>query len=388
MKPSSFLQILALVVTICLSSAFAQRPAPPPRFDSVEIGQDRSITFRVHAPNAKSVSIGSADLPGVPFGKGVEMTKSDEDVWQGSVDPVPAGAYRYHFNIDGVTVIDPRSTLTSASNGTTWSLTIVPGSSDFDTRDVPHGAVAEVQYYSKSLKRHRRMHVYTPPGYEKSSDSFPVFYLLHGAMDGDDSWSSVGRSGIILDNLIADGKAKSMVVVMPNGHTGAFSFGGGGVPFDQQMEEFQNDFESEIRPYIEANYRVKTDQANRAIAGLSMGGSQTLNISFANLADYAYIGVYSSGVFGIAGGLAGREPSDEWEQSHKEILDNAKLREGLKLIWFSTGKEDFLIETSRKTVDMLKSHGFDVTYAESEGGHTWLNWRDYLVDFAPKLFQQ
>ena len=139
---------------------------------------------------------------------------------------------------------------------------------------MPHGAVAKVTYHSSTLKKFRRMHVYTPPGYEKGQGEYPVFYLLHGAGDCDDSWTSVGRAGVILDNLIAAGKARPMIVVMPAGHTGQFRFGGGGGDsFQKQMDEFAQDFANDVRPYIEKNYRVKADRASRAIAGLSMGGA-------------------------------------------------------------------------------------------------------------------
>ena len=264
----------------------------------------------------------------------------------------------------------------------TWSLLYVPGSEPFDLKDVPHGAVAEVTYRSKSLDRFRRMHVYTPPGYETGEGKFPVLYLLHGAFDCDDSWTSVGRAGIILDNLIAAGKAKPMVVVMPAGHTGPFRFGPpGGNSLGKQMKEFVSDFVGDIRPYVESHYRVHADRAHRAVAGLSMGGAQTLGIAIAHLGDYSAFGVFSSGVFGIADGRS------TFEQDHLAQLDNAAARDGLKLVWFSTGKDDFLVKTSVATVDMLKKHGFNVTYHETAGGHTWLNWRDYLRDFAPLLFQ-
>jgi enterochelin esterase family protein len=258
----------------------------------------------------------------------------------------------------------------------------VPGSDFMDTKDVPHGAVAEVTYYSKSLQRFRRMHVYTPPGYEVGEGKYPVFYLLHGAFDCDDSWSSVGRAGFILDNLIAAKKAKPMVVVMPAGHTGPFTFGRGGLP----MDEFVQDFNGDILPYIEKNYRVHTDRRNRAIAGLSMGGAHTLSIGIPNLDKFAYLGVFSSGVFGMGGGGAPAGPS--WEEQNKDKLDDAELKKGLKLVWFATGKEDFLIETSRATVATLKKHGFDVVFNETPGAHTWINWRNYLNEFTPQLFQQ
>jgi enterochelin esterase-like enzyme len=256
-------------------------------------------------------------------------------------------------------------------------------------KDVPHGAVAEVTYYSKTLKRFRRMHVYTPPGYEKGEDKYPIFYLLHGAFDCDASWTTVGRAGLIVDNLLATGKAKPMIVVMPAGHTGPFRFGPpGNGSIDRQIDEFGEDFINELKPYVEKTYRVLADRKHRAIAGLSMGGAQTLNIAFSHLDEYAYIGVYSSGVFGIAGGFGGAAPSKQWEERRKTILDDAEVKKGLRLVWFGIGKDDFLLQTSNATVSMLKSHKFDVVSKETSGGHTWTNWRDYLSEFAPLLFSE
>jgi enterochelin esterase family protein len=266
-----------------------------------------------------------------------------------------------------------------------------------DTRNVPHGAVASVAYYSTALSKFRRMHVYTPPGYEQSKDKFPVFYLLHGAGDSDDSWTSVGRAGFILDNLIAAKKAKPMVVVMPAGHTR--TSGSGFVPprtgSTPPPDEFVQDFVTDIMPYVEKNYRTLNDREHRAIAGLSMGGSQTLNIAVPHLDKFAYVGVYSSGLFGIVGPsrpgsnapAASTNTPFPWEEQHKAELDNTGLKKGLKLLWFSTGKDDFLLTTTRATVDMFKKHGFNVAFEESSGGHTWINWRNYLNVFAPQLFR-
>jgi enterochelin esterase family protein len=173
---------------------------------------------------------------------------------------------------------------------------------------------------------------------------------------------------------------------MPAGHTGPFRFGPGGGSLDRQIDEFANDFTSDVRPHVERTYRVHQDRAHRAIAGLSMGGMQTLNIMADHLADYGYVGVFSSGVFGIGGGPF-TPPGPSWEDRHKESLGNAELKDGLELVWFATGKDDFLIDTSRGTVGMLKKHGFKVTFKETDGGHTWTNWREYLRDFAPLLFQ-
>jgi enterochelin esterase family protein len=377
-SPAAAGVLVALSLTF---TALAQRPNQTPPPTSPEVAADRQITFRVAAPKAESVKLAGSDLPGL--GQGKDMTKGTNGVWEVTFGPVPPGSYRYNFNVDGVSVVDPRNPKTSESNENTWSLVNVAGADWQDTKDVPHGAVAQVTYWSSTLKKFRRMHVYTPPGYEAGAGKYPVFYLLHGAFDSDNSWSTVGRAGFILDNLIAAGKAKPMVMVMPAGHTGPFSFGRGSM-----SGEFEPDFVSDILPTVEKQYRVHTDRANRAIAGLSMGGAHTLNIGVPHLEKFAYLGVYSSGIFGIVqrpGAPAPQGPS--FEEKHKAILDDAKLKEGLKLFWFATGKDDFLVETTRKTVEMFKGHKFDVIYKETDGAHTWDKWRDYLNEFAPQLFR-
>lgn len=359
----------------------------PPEFVSPEVTAERTIICRIHAPKAETVRLSIGDVPGSD--RSVSVTKGDNGVWEASVGPVPAGAYRYTFNVDGLNVVDPRNPATSESNSSTSSLVIVPGSDLFDMKDVPHGTVAVVNYFSTTLNRFRRMHVYTPPGYERGDGKYPVLYLLHGAGDSDASWSTVGRAGIILDNLIATGKAKPMLVVMPAGHTGLFRFGPpgeGGNGFDRGLDEFVDDFSKEVRPFIESHYRTINDRAHRALAGLSMGGIQTLSIAAGNLTDYGYLGVFSSGILGIAGRFGGGPPNREWEAKHQAALDHADAKQGLRLVWFATGKDDFLLKTSQATVVMLKEHGFDVKYQETDGGHTWLNWRDYLSEFVPKLF--
>jgi enterochelin esterase-like enzyme len=300
-------------------------------------------------------------------------------------------------------VADSRNPMTSQTNTTIYSLAVVPGSDVFDTRNVPHGAVASIHYNSTALGGIRRAHVYTPPGYETSRDRYPVFYLLHGAGDVDDSWTSVGRAGFILDNLIAANKAVPMIVVMPAGHVnGAGAALGGSVPaaavqgmpgIGSGPDPFANDFLTDLMPYVEKNYRVLTDRQSRAIAGLSMGGNQTLNIAIPHLQKFAYIGVFSSGIIdggrrGAPGAADATAPVGEaWEKQNAAALDNAANKRGLRVMWFSTGKEDFLISTTRGTVDLLKRHGFNPVFIESEGAHTWLNWRDYLTKFAPQLFQ-
>jgi enterochelin esterase family protein len=388
----------------------AQAPGPGrgaaqgPVVTSPEVQRDRRVTFRILAPEAQTVELRSpGDIPGVG-GRGVappQLTKGADGVWERTFGPLPAGAYRYVFVVNGLTVVDARNPVTSQTNTTVYSLAVVPGSDVFDTKNVPHGAVASVHYNSTALGGIRRMHVYTPPGYETSRERFPVFYLLHGAGDVDDSWSSVGRAGFILDNLIAANKAKPMIVVMPAGHVnGAGAALGGVVPAAAAQgmpgigagpDPFATDFLSDLLPYIEKNYRVLTDRQSRAIAGLSMGGNQTLNIAIPHLEKFAYIGVFSSGI--ISGGRGAPAPAENapfgeaWEKRNLAALDNAATKRGLNLLWFSTGKDDGLIATTRSTVELLKKHGFKPVFLESEGAHTWLNWRDYLSAFAPQLFQ-
>jgi len=387
---------LAGVTTVLLAARLLAQPpgAGPaqPAFASPEVTADHHITFRVFGPKAQAVRLASTDLFGLtPAG---EMTKAENGVWELTVGPIDSGAYRYNFNVDGVSVMDPRSDSVSESNGNAWSMVYVPGADFMDTKDVPHGAVASVTYYSKSLGKFRRMHVYTPPGYETSSQKYPIFYLLHGAGDCDDSWTSVGRAGFILDNLIAAKKAKPMVVVMPAGHT---------APPDRSPRaagrapdfntDFVKDFDNDILPYAETHYRVLRDRQHRAIAGLSMGGAQTIEIAASHPDEFDYVGVFSSGVIGIVPLRLGPGPSIDppagptWEEQHAADLDKTAGKKDWKLFWFSTGKDDFLLSTTKATVDLFQKHGFHPVFQESAGAHTWTNWRDYLNEFAPQLFQ-
>lgn len=335
------------------------------------------MIVRLYAPQAREVSIHFEQ-------GGQSMTRGDNGVWEGTVGPLDPGSYRYGFAVDGTSVADPRNIEVERMQVLTRSILHVPGAEFMDTRDVPHGAVAVVTYFSKTLNRFRRFHVYTPPGYEASQRRYPVLYLLHGANESDQSWSTVGRAGFILDNLIADGTAGPMIVVMPNGHLdqtppnlGAGT--GGPPPLRREFADFPAEFRADILPHVERSYRTMAGRTNRAIAGLSMGGTQTLNIAFANLDQFSAIGVFSSGILG--------GNTQDWEKSHREALDDANLKRGLKTIWFGTGTDDFVLGNTRSTVEMLKRHGFSVVFEETTGAHTWVNWRNYLRTFAPRLFR-
>ncbi len=359
--------------------------AQPPAVTSPEVASDRHITFRILAPKAQQVRVFSSDIFGMALTG--DMTKADNGVWEITIGPIDPGAYRYNFNVDGVSVLDPRSASVSESRGNAWSLVYVPGADFMETKDVPHGVVASVTYYSKSLGKFRRMHVYTPPGYETSSQKYPIFYLLHGAGDCDDSWTSVGRAGFIIDNLIASKKAKPMVIVMPAGHTTSVDAAPtAGFRFD----DFENEFVHDIMPYAESHYRVQRDRQHRAIAGLSMGGAQTLDIAVVHPDSFAYVGVFSSGIIGIvplANPIRVPAANPSWEQQHAAQLDNPAEKKDWKLFWFSTGKDDFLLATTKATVELFQKHGYRPMFQESAGAHTWTNWRDYLNEFAPQLFQ-
>jgi enterochelin esterase-like enzyme len=242
---------------------------------------------------------------------------------------------------------------------------------------VPHGDVAVVYYQSKTLGRLRRTHIYLPPGYEKGTDSYPVLYLLHGGGDSDDSWTSVGRANFILDNLIAEGRAKPMIIVMPAGHVSPHmdvrSMGA-----DVASDPFSSDLVKDVIPFIELHYRVIADAPHRAIAGLSMGGVQALNVSLTHPGVFAYIGVFSSGWFPQVRG--------QFEQTNLASLQSPE-KSKVKLFWFGAGKYDIALPNTGPTIELVKKYGYSPEFHPSEGFHAWNNWRDYLHEFAPLLFQ-
>jgi len=414
------------------SVAAAQPPAPPPAnlsapqagrgparptVVSPEVLPDTRVVFRIFAPRAESVTLSAGDIPmpaapqtaapaqppaanaatppAAQAPRGPVFTKNDSGVWEATLGPIVPGAFRYVFVVDGVRTLDPVNTGLSESNTATWSLFYVPGSDFQDVKGVPHGAVASVFYYSTVLKTTRRMHVYTPPGYESNQKKYPIFYLLHGSGDTDDAWTSVGRAGFIIDNLIAAKQVPPMVIVMPAGHQPAPAAGTAPASpapsptAPPAINPFTREFMADVVPYIEGHYRLLADRRNRAIAGLSMGGSQTLDIAFRHLDRFAYIGVFSSGASlgGGRGAGATATPPPDWETVHKANLDAADLKKGTKLIWLSTGADDRLMANTMATVDLLQKHGFKPVFKESPGGHTWLNWRDYLRDFASLIFK-
>ena len=347
-------------------------PTPNDSLVSPEVAADGQVTFRVYAPKATEVAVSGEAVPGL--GRPLAMTRDARGVWSAVSPPLSAGAYRYTFVIDGVATLDPKNLSTSATQTALNSLVVVSRGDDFQANrpEVPHGAVANVLYHSPTLGE-RRMHVYTPPGYNRGSN-FPVLYLIHGGGDADESWSTVGRAGFILDNLIASGKARPMVVVMPAGGVGRQS---APMTSDATKDPFTRDLLDVVIPYVQANYRVSARPEDRALAGLSMGGIQTLNIGLTNLEKFRWLGVFSSGWF----------PADlqSFEEHHGRALETTRTPP--KLFWMAHGATDIAKPQSEKVIAMLGRHGIKVASRETPGGHTWSNWRDYLRDFAPLLFR-
>mgnify|MGYP001369132055 CR=1 FL=1 len=362
--------------------------AAPPSFKPVEQLEDGRITFRICVPEAQEVKVISTDIadvipmgfpPGQPVG--LAMTRDSTGLWSvTTAKPVAADTYRFNFQVDGARVPNPM--------GTTWSEERVGINSTFEAlgpegafqtyqKDVPHGTVSEVEYWSSTLGVKRRAHVYTPPGYMNGSTAYPVLYLVHGAGDSDDSWTSVGHAHYILDNLIAAGKARPMIVVMPFGHTPDRP----GVDM-LNNNDFGNDLLTDLMPHIEKSFRTINRPESRAMAGLSMGGAHTIRNGLTHADLFRYIGIFSMGL-GVGDGGA-RQVSDY------EKANDAALKRGaqdFKLVYYAMGKDDFLHGTVAPTRAMLDKYGIRHVYNESEGGHTWVNWRRYLHDFAPRLFK-
>ena len=348
---------------------------------------DGRVTFRVCAPAAQDVRVTSSDLAdiipmGFPAGTpvGLPMTRDETGLWRvTTAKAVPADNYRFNFQVDGARVPNPQGTTWSEERTGTNSTFEVPGAAgDFQAykADVPHGVVSEVEYWSKAIGAKRRAHVYTPPGYMNGTGKYPVLYLVHGAGDSDDSWTSVGHAHYILDNLIAAGKARPMIIVMPFGHTPDR-------PGSDMLNnnDFGNDLLKDLMPYVEASFRTLNTADNRAMAGLSMGGSHTIRNGLTHPELFHSIGIFS---MGLGMGNNGAQVTQYEQQNDAALKQGAK---DLKLLYYAMGKDDFLYGTVAPTRGIFDKYGMKHVYNESGGGHTWLNWRRYLTDFAPRLFK-
>jgi enterochelin esterase family protein len=373
-----------IVIAVCLAApGFSQR-GPGPAYEdtnnvpvSPELNADRTVTFRLFAPKASEVLLmGSPGILEV-IKNPAPLTKNDKGVWSVTVGPLPAGFYTYGYAIDGgLRMPDPSNPNLELRRWGATSSFIVPGSEKavFEERPVPHGTVHVNFYESKNLGSSRMVYVYTPPGYEGGKDKYPVLYLLHGNGQIEASWTWTGKANLILDNLIADGKAKPMIVVMPYGHVQreikpSPPPAPGSAAGDSQAIE--KELLTEVKPLVEGKYRVLTDRDHRAIGGLSMGAAQSLSIGLHNLDSFAYIAAFSGG-----GNAA------EWQKA-----DSAMLNKKLKVLWLGCGTEDAAFKGVKAMDDLLTGKNVKHVFNPSGGAHSWPNWQVYLSKYAPLLFR-
>jgi enterochelin esterase-like enzyme len=352
------------------------QPRTPAVISSPEVHTDNSVTFRFRDPNANEVML---TLEGA---KPAPMQKDDQGVWSLTAAPLQPDFYGYSFVADGVGLIDPSNPLMKPNLLHTQSQVHVPGpaSLPWEVGDVPHGLVHHHFYKSGVVGDQRDFYVYTPPGYDpRAKRSYPALYLLHGYSDDASGWTAVGRANVILDNLIAQGKAKPMIIVMPLGY-GAPEIVApeprGFAPElrKQNFDRFSQALIAEVIPQVEASYRVSGDRNSRAIAGLSMGGAESLLTGLNNLDKFAWVGAFSSG--GI---------TEDFEAEFPRL--DAKANQKLRVLWIACGTDDGLIALNRKARTWLDSKGVHNTGIETPGGHAWMVWRRNLADFGGLLFR-
>lgn len=353
---------------------------------SPQVHQDKSVTFQYHAPMAKVVRLSGQFLKSP-----VEMTKDAAGMWSVTVGPVEPDIYPYSFQVDGVTVMDPANVDFFPNERFKASLLKVPGATPLihEMRNVPHGAV-HYEYYSSVEGSIGSLVVYTPPGYDKDpSKKYPVFYLISGTTDTEETFFKVGRTNLILDNLIAEGKAKPMILVMPYGNPLAriAEQQGEPKPADQMSRDgedakqraklFETDLINHIVPYVDQNYRTVQHKDSRAIGGFSRGGGQTLRSGFGNMDKFSWICCYSAYL-----------STPEMESDFRFIGNEAEnTNSQLKLLWVSVGNEDFLYDQTVEFLDYLKAKNIKHKSLITPGGHTWMNVKAYVAETVPLLFQ-
>ncbi len=341
---------------------------------SPEVHPDRTVTFRVRAPKAGEVTV-SGEFGNKP------LTNDGTGLWSVTLGPLEPDLYGYNFSVDGFRALDPANVLVKPMRSPTTSILDVPGEKpllhDFQA-GVPHGTVRLHEYQSSALGKRRNLRVYTPPGYDQKPDArYPVLYLFHGSGDNEATWTVLGRAHLITDNLLAQGKARPLIIVMTDGHASfAQPAGGSADERTRTREAFQRDLLEDVMPLVEANYRVRKDRESRAIIGLSMGGGQSLTIGLNRLDLFAWVGGMSSAV---------RDP----EQTISGVFADTKAsNQKLKLLWIACGKDDFLLKQNQQFDELLTARGIRHEFVLSAGGHSWPVWRRYLAEFLPRLFTQ
>lgn len=361
--------ILLTLATVPMSAQWQKQPTPNDTLQPVRNLGNGNVAFSIYAPNAKEVGFGGDAMP---WGKPVNFQKAENGVWTAVIPDVKDGVYRYNFTVDGVKVQDPRGAL---SPETSALANIGDGKQFYDVRaDIPHGAMAQRLYFSKTLNTLRRLHVWTPAGYEKGVEKLPVLYLIHGGGDNDASWPGVGCAGTILDNLMAEGKMQPMIVVMPNGS----------IDTQNLMDEvplFEQDLMTSIIPFVEANYRVYTDKGHRAMAGLSMGGMETMETLLNDYDKFDYFWVLSAGWF---------PAQQEQFEGYRQRLNKATkgIKENVRqLVFTQGGPEDIAYQNGLATLKLFDAEGIKYEFYDAPGGHTWYTWRNNLHQLAQRLFK-
>jgi len=390
MKKTLILTFLTIIL-ICRTSFSQQALFGGANITSPEINADNSVTFRFQAPDAKEVKISGDWMPAKGYTPGSEiMIKGDKGIWSITTAVLPSDLYSYSFIVDGVKCTDPNNVYMIRDVASVTNVLIIGGGKAdlYKVNNVPHGSVTRRWYNSPSLGINRRITIYTPAGYENSKTEYPVLYLLHGMGGDEEAWINLGRTSQILDNLISGGKAKPMLVVMPNGNVvqeAAPGESGLGLykPTMQLPNTMDGKYEEsfqDIIKFVESNYRVIPKKSGRAIAGLSMGGFHSLHISRYYPDTFDYIGLFSAAI--LPDTKVTSKVYDNLDASLKQQMTN-----GYKLYWIGIGKTDFLFKYNEEFRKKLDSMKMPYEYRESEGGHTWTNWRVYLSEFAPKLFK-
>jgi len=374
------------MVAICLSIVAKGQPPRGPLAISPQVNPDKTVTFRYYSTTANDIKLSGQFLKTAS-----PMTKDASGMWSVTVGPIKPDIYPYNFIVDGITVMDPANEDFFPNERFKGSLLDVPGETPLihSMQDVPHGTVT-YDYYPSAEGTTGSLVIYTPPGYEKdSSKKYPVFYLISGTTDTEETFFKVGRANLILDNLIAQGKALPMILVMPNGNVAAqiADQKGGLKPGDPvgresneaviRSKQFEDDLMKNIIPYVDKNYRTVAKSDARAIGGFSRGGGQTLRAAFGNMDKFSYVCAYSSYL-----------TPQEIESSYKYLVDNPERTNKMyKLLWVSVGSEDFLYKQTVEYMDYLKSKKINFKNLVTTGGHTWMNVKTYLSTTASLLFK-
>jgi enterochelin esterase-like enzyme len=363
--------VACVLIAVWIARGRAQQPQPPPPVHSPEVAPDRRVTFRLQAPAANAVSVSGEFMSGSK-----QLEKNAQGLWSIAIGPLEPEIYNYNFSIDGVRTIDPNNphVKIGSTPSTIASILEIRGEHPafYDAQPVPHGEIRTDWYDSKSLKTIRRLTVYTPPGYDPGAATrYPVLYLFHGANADEAAWTRLGHVNLILDNLLAAGKARPFVVVMPFGY---------GVPpgsgSSQNSAMFERDLLGDVIPFVESHYTVKADREHRAIAGLSMGGGQSLGIGLNHLGMFSY----------VAGFSAALRPADFQKNFGGVIADPAGANRKLRLLWIGCGAEDSLFGPAENFSKFLDEARIKHVFRKSDGAHTWMVWRHYLNEVAPLLF--